>query len=146
MKEENIRNIVNEVVAEYKGLFLLNLILLPGKKIYVEIDGDQPVSVGVCAKIYKKIRAVLQEQSDDFFLEVTTPNIDKPMVDRRQYKKNIGKKLQLILNDDSTVHGLLKNINEDGLLVELNESSKKTETTISFSEIKQGNVMINFKN
>jgi ribosome maturation factor RimP len=39
--------------------------------------------------------------NDDFSLEVSSPGLDEPLKLHRQYKKNIGRQVELVLQDGS---------------------------------------------
>jgi ribosome maturation factor RimP len=155
MKTDNFKQIVTQVISSREELFLIDIKFSSKKDIFVEIDGDAPVTISTCAGIYKEIIGLCEEFLEEYRLEITTPDIDKPIVNRRQYKKNIGKSLHVILNDDNVFKGLLKNVNEDGLLIEQHLSKSKTkskdknlenELKISFEEIKESKVILNFNN
>jgi len=84
----------------------------------------------------------------DFSLEVSSPGIDEPLKLLRQYKKNIGRTIEVITNDDTKKEGLLKEVADEAITIEQTEGKGKKavvlNTTISFADIKQTKVLIKF--
>jgi ribosome maturation factor RimP len=66
----------------------------------------------------------------------------------RQYKKNIGRNVEVILNDDSVLEGKLMEANENLVQLEFIEGKNKKAVTvvkeIPFDQIKQTTVLIAF--
>lgn len=110
MNREKIQNLVNEALAENPELFLIKLELLADNKIYVEIDGDKGVSLKECIRISRAVEHNLDRDTEDFSIEVTSPDISKPLQDIRQYKKNIGRVLKVKTETNKEIEGTLKEI------------------------------------
>jgi len=118
MDTSKIKKLVNEAIEENSSLFLIGLNFLPNNKIFIEIDGDQGVSLKECVRISRAVEHNLDREEEDFSLEVTSPDISKPIVVKRQYKKNINRNLQVKLTDNSTIEGVLKNVDEIAIELE----------------------------
>ena len=57
------------------------------------IDGTEGVSVQVCTKLSRKISRILDEEYLDdqpIRYEISSPGVDQPLVDKRQYHQHIG--------------------------------------------------------
>jgi len=54
----------------------------------------------------------------DFSLELSSPGLDEPLKLARQYRKNIGRNVELLLQDGSVRTGRLIDMNEEGIIVE----------------------------
>ncbi len=84
----------------------------------------------------------------DFSLEVSSPGIDEPLKLLRQYKKNIGRNVEVITNDEAVKEGLLKEVTDEAITIEQEEGKGKkaviVNTIISFADIKQTKVLIKF--
>jgi ribosome maturation factor RimP len=67
----------------------------------------------------------------------------------RQYKKNIGRTLEVTLLDDNIVEGKLESIDPDGIVLFIKENKKKKIAAESkkllFNQIKESKVIISFK-
>jgi ribosome maturation factor RimP len=122
------------------------------QKIRVYIDGDQGVGIDVCSALSRKIGADLEEEdaiSGKYILEVSSPGLDQPLRLHRQYVKNTGRKLKVVLNDGRTLKGKLMQVEEDGIVVNAEGKKEKkasvlTETKIEFEQIKKATVLVSF--
>ncbi len=124
----------------------------PGRLLVI-IDGDQGVTIDDCAALSRTLSKELDEKNyfddDRYLLEVSTPGLDHPLVLRRQYYKNTGRKLK-VMTKDSTHEGELKDVTDAGivLLVQEKKTGKKKEVMeigIPFSEIDKAFVQVSFK-
>ena len=75
-----------------------------------------------------------------FNLEVSSPGIDKPISLPRQYKKNIGRKLEVETLDGEIFEGELKKIEEQTIALYLKERVE----TIFLDKIKKAKALISF--
>jgi len=84
----------------------------------------------------------------NFSLEVSSPGVDEPLKLLRQYKKNIGRTVEVQLTDDTKKDGLLVEVNEEGIVIEQHEGKGKKavvkNTALGFLVIKQTRVLIKF--
>jgi ribosome maturation factor RimP len=84
----------------------------------------------------------------DFSLEVSSPGIEEPLKLHRQYVKNTGRDVEVLLNDDSKKTGKLIEVNENDIVIEFTEGKNKKavvkQLTIAFSDIKETVVLIKF--
>jgi ribosome maturation factor RimP len=133
--------IVDVVVSARKG----------PKKVLVIIDGDSGVGIDDCAAISRELSKNLDEMAlldENYMLEVSTPGLDHPLKLKRQYHKNVGRKLKVKLQE-RIIEGKLESVTEDTItLIEETGSGKKKETKnvdIPFSEIEKAFVLVSFK-
>jgi len=84
----------------------------------------------------------------DFSLEVSSPGIEEPLKLYRQYVKNTGREVEVVLMDGSISNGKMVEVNEKEIKIEFTEGKNKKavlkELSIPFSEIKQTTVQIKF--
>ena len=84
----------------------------------------------------------------DFSLEVSSPGLDEPLKLLRQYKKNIGRDVELVMNDDAKKEGKLTAVTEENITIEYTEGKGKKAIVktdeIPFDAIKQTKVQIKF--
>jgi len=154
MDKEKVISLLNDALEENPALFLIELKFLPENKIYVEVDGDNGVSLKECIRISRGIEHNLDREEEDFSLEVTTPDIANSLKIKRQYIKNINRILQVQLKDNKKVEGVLKNVNEDQIELEWKAREPKPigkgkvtvvkNETIQFSDILEAKVKIIF--
>ena len=139
------------------SLFLVNIIAPPGqgtRKVIVHIDGDQGVPIDVCADVSRTLSHRLDEEElidGKYTLEVSSPGLSQPLLLKRQYVKNVGRHVKVVLNNDKTVQGELRAADDEQIVVseETGRRPKKNsvaqEVTIPFSDIKKTNVLAIFK-
>lgn len=140
------------LISTEPDLFLVEVTIKPTNNIKVFIDGDQGVSIDKLVRynrnLYKQIEEEKMFPNDDFSLEVSSPGLDEPLKLHRQYMKNVGRFVEVVLNDGSKIEGKLTGATETDLLVEeVKGKGKKMEIvqhTISFDNIKTTKIQIKF--
>lgn len=151
-ESEKIEEFVKNFISGSKDLFLVDMKIAPGNKVTVLLDGDEGVTIDDCTAINKALYKFIEETtlfgSSNFSLEVSSFGVDKPLKLLRQYKKNVGRKVEVVLNDGTKKEGTLTEVNEDEIQIEQttgkgNKMTKQT-TTISFNQIKHTTVLITF--
>jgi ribosome maturation factor RimP len=127
MDKERVQKLIEEAVLANESLFLVDWSIGVGNKILVCVDGDNGLPLKECVRISRHIEHNLLEDEveRDFSLEVTSPGIGNPLKWPRQFKKNIGRQLIVILNNDEKYKGELKNANEQKIFLEWQEKEKK---------------------
>lgn len=153
MLKEEIIPLVEEALPD-DSLFVVELIVSEkGKpKVSIFLDGDNGVSVDQCAAVSRTVGQMIEEReiiTSVYHLEVSSPGVDQPLTIFRQFPKHIGRRLDIEMNTGENVIGLLKQIEENQLVVdkEIKEKKKKVvveECKIPFEEIKQALVVIAF--
>jgi ribosome maturation factor RimP len=122
-------------------------------RLLILIDSDLGITIDSCAGISRAISGELEDQDligQAYILEVSSPGLDYPLKTKRQYQKNLGRELNLDLNDGSVRTGKLIAVEESGLkmLVKKKEKGKKAieeETIVPFEEVKKSIVQVSFK-
>ena len=132
--------------------FLVEVRIKPTNNIKVFIDGDEGINLSTLIDYNRKLYKLIEESTlyidGNFSLEVSSPGLDEPLKMHRQYKKNIGRYVEVLLNDNSKKEGKLIEAAEDGIIVEYETGKgKKKETiqeTILFTDIKQTKIQVKF--
>lgn len=117
MDKESVRLLVEAALEENPSLFLIDLQLLPDSKILVEVDGDAGIALNECIRISRAVEGNLDREEEDFSLEVSSPDISKPLQVLRQYQKNIGRTLQ-VKTLETTLEGTLVAVLEESIELE----------------------------
>ena len=81
--------------------------LHPGGHIEVTLDGDCGVSIGECSLFTRDLRNALGEDFDECTLEVASGGIDAELKTRREFVKNIGRKLEVQRTEGKPLTGIL---------------------------------------
>lgn len=147
-----IEALIEKLIAPYEDVFLVSVRIKPTNNIKIFLDADSGLSIEKCVKINRGLYKVIEEDAwypdGNFSLEVSSPGVDEPLQLLRQYKKNIGRNLEVTLMDESKKEGKLISVEENGIQIEYTEGKNKKAVThlkeIAFSEIKQSIVLISF--
>ena len=122
--KEQVKNLLEQALAEYPSLFLIDLNINDSNKIMITLDGDQGVQLQDCINISKAIDANLDREEVDFALEVASAGVSLPLKLVRQYKKNIGRTLK-IKTSLQTIEALLLGVSEENITVEWSSREPK---------------------
>ena len=149
---EAVQQLVEKIIAENSDIFLVAMRIKPTNNFKVFLDADSGLSIEKCIRINRALYRAIEENGwypdGNFSLEVSSPGVDEPLKILRQYKKNIGRKLEVVLADDSKQEGKLVGVDENSIAIEYTEGKNKKAVThlkeIAFSEIKQATVLISF--
>lgn len=121
------------------------------QKVMVIVDGDNGITIDDCANISRELSKVLDELAllnEHYMLEVSTPGLDQPLKLKRQYKKNIGRKLRVKMLD-KIVEGKLLEATDEKIIVGEETGAGKDKIVkpveIQFSEIDKSFVLVSFK-
>ena len=140
-----------EPILEGTDVFIVNVKVKPINNIKVYLDADSGFSIDKCTavnrKLYAQIEAAQMFPDGDFSLEVSSPGVDEPLTQLRQYKKNIGRKVAVTDNEGVERTGLLKDATDEHILLEIKGAKQKDATIITeipFTNIKKTVVQIIF--
>ena len=133
-------------------IFLVSVKIKPTNNFKIYLDADSGLGIEKCIKINRALYKQMEEMGlypdGDFSLEVSSPGVDEPLKLLRQYKKNIGRTVEVVTNDDVKKEGILKEVSEDIITIEHTEGKGKKavvlNTEIGFADIKQTKVLIKF--
>ena len=130
--------------------FIMDIDVKPGNLIIVTIDGDSLVTIEDCIKLSRSIENSLDRDVEDFELRVRSYGADNPLVLPRQYKKHIGRELNIQLTDESRIQGKLHAVNEKDIVVLEKSGNKKKqkempEKSIPLSDISDARIVLSFK-
>ena len=149
-----IRNIADEQV-EGTDLFVVDVTSSPGNEIEVIIDSDGRVDIDSCVGLSRAIEERMDREEEDFQLTVSSAGIGQPLKLLRQYKKLIGKPVEIILRSGAKVIAELKDADDQSVTVMYQESrlveGKKrkqvfdVEKTFLLSEMKTTKEYLDFK-
>ena len=130
-----ITQLVEEKLASSDN-YLVDVVVKPGNLIIIEIDNDEAVCIDDC-------------------VEVGSAGVTSPFKVLRQYVKNIGNEVEMLLKSGVKLTGVLKSADENGVVVTVEKQVKpdgaKRKVTVredqsyTFEEIKYTKYLIRFK-
>jgi ribosome maturation factor RimP len=139
-----------------KGLFIVDLEISSANDIKLFLDAEQSkVSIQDCVSVSRNIEHNLDREKEDFQLSVSSAGMDQPFKVHKQYVKNVGREVKVVLNEHGSQEGKLISVNENFIMLEQEtkekiEGRKKKEVIVNkyeipFSNIKQTKLVISFK-
>ena len=154
----NLKTFIEDKLTDHLSetpYYLVEVNLLPNKKLEVFIDSDNNVTLDQCSSINQYLIDLIDLNTEierDFQIEVSSPGLNRPFNSIRQYQKNLNRVLEVTLADNRVLEGRLNEILEDKIeILEViktkNKNLHKAKTKphlISINEIKQSKVLVTF--
>ena len=150
--------VVTQLVEEHlqaSNSYLVDVAIKPGNYIVVEIDSDDSVSIDDCVALSQYIEAHLDRDVEDYELEVGSAGITSPFKVLRQYQKNIGNEVEMLLKSGTKKVGVLIAVDISGATISVEKKVKPEgakrpvmvteEEKYPFEEIKSTKYLIRFK-
>ena len=150
--------VVTQLVEEHlqaSNPYLVDVTIKPGNYIVVEIDSDDSVSIDDCVALSQYIEAHLDRDVEDYELEVGSAGITSPFKVLRQYQKNIGNEVEMLLKSGAKKVGVLTAVDLSGATISVEKKVKPEgakrpvmvteEKKYPFEEIKYTKYLIRFK-
>jgi ribosome maturation factor RimP len=126
MDQEIVR--VMEECARRKGAHLIDFVQRGdrGRQVFeVYVDTELGTTTDLCAEISREITTALDARklvARDYRLEVSSPGIERPLKFPWQYRKHLGRALQLKVTDSGGIAQL------SGILVGMDDRAVRLET------------------
>lgn len=145
--EESVQKMVEEVI---KGtdIELIDIEYVkegPFKYLRIYVDKPEGITVDDTADVSRALNKKLDEQDlikEQYFLEVSSPGIERPFKTEADYQKNIGQKVEAKffkpVDGKKSVSGILIKKNEDSVVIESNNET----ITINLKDISKINKML----
>ena len=146
-----IEKIIEPLLVD--DIFLVSIKIKPTNNVKIYIDADNGLSIEKCIKINRALYKIIEETAfypdGDFSLEVSSPGVEEPLKLLRQYQKNVGRPIEMILNNsEEKIEGKLVAATENTITLQVVEGKGKKivtkEMDINFIDIKETKVQIKF--
>ncbi len=151
------KSVINSLVEEkLKGTdyYPVDISVSPDNLISIEIDNDHGVSIDDCVALSRYVEEHLDREKDDFELEVGSSGITSPFKIVRQYLKNVGNEVEMLLRSGIKLTGVLKAADDNGATIMIDKKVKTDDSkrkmtvqedqTYLYSEIKHTKYLIRF--
>ena len=152
-----ISGLVNKSLQDnaFDDCFLIE-IKIHNKRIEVYIDSDENVSFEKCKIISRSLEKVLDEKKwfgDSYVLEVSSSGVGKPLIMPRQFRKNVGRQINIKTVDGDKISGYLVDADDEKISIEWEEKvkeGKKKKTIIQnrnflYTNVKEAKIKVSFK-
>ncbi len=140
-----ILELVNSAL-EGSDKFLVNLKITPDNRIFVDIDGDNGVTIDDCIAVSRAVEGQLDREEEDFELNVGSAGADMPLKLTRQYRRHVGRELEVVMVDGERVEGELREAGDEDILLVVPGGKKQApqEHRLAYRDIKSARVAIKF--
>jgi ribosome maturation factor RimP len=130
--------------------FLVEVKIRPGNNIKIFVDADHGISIDKLAQYNRSLYRQIEESglfpNNDFSMEISSPGLDEPLKLRRQYLKNIGRYVEIILKSGIKKEGKLISATDKEIVIEEEKGNKKKREVIlhslSYDDIKTTKIKI----
>lgn len=150
---EKVEKLLNDALAEKPSLFLIDMTISETNQIRIILDGDKGVSVQDCIDVSRAIEHNLDREEQDFSLEVHSAGVSEPLTLVRQYRKNLGRSLQ-VKTEAATIEGELTDATDEAITLKWKAREPKPvgkgkvtvqkEAQVPYTDIVEAKVMIKF--
>jgi len=154
MFRKTVEDLLQDALTERQDLFLIDFSLSGENAIKIVIDGDNGVLVEDCMFVSRAIEHNIDREEHDFSLEVLSSGAATPLTLPRQYKKHVGRNLEVSTLDSQNLEGELTEVNEEGVVLTWKTREPKPigkgkvtvtkEANVTFESIKEAKVKIKF--
>ncbi|MCK9452552.1 MAG: ribosome assembly cofactor RimP [Bacteroidales bacterium] len=152
IRKEEIIELAEEAL-EGTDRFVVDVLVKIDNRILVFIDSDTSVTIAHCVELSRFIEQHFDREEEDFELRVSSAGIDQPLRMFRQYKKAIGRQVEVKTTDDQVLTGVLLTVSEEALELEeriikqynkLKKEVKGERFTIAVDQIEEIKEIIDF--
>lgn len=147
------------VLAEEKmqgtDMFVVECTCSLANEIELVIDSDTSVGIDACAELSRAIEVELDREEEDFSLMVASAGIGSDLTSLRQYRKLVGRSVEVLLLNGIKVTARLDAVDEQGITLfyeekQLVEGHKRKQLvqvtrTYPFTEIKYTREFLDYK-
>ena len=151
---QKIEDLLLLALQKHPKIFLVDLKISADKSIKVILDGDEEVNLNDCINISRTIEFGFNADDLDFSLEVASAGVGSPLRYPRQYRKNLGRKVEVVSTKGLKFEGELTDVKEDAIELQWKQREPKLigkgkvtvtkNKTLMIDEISHTKVMIKF--
>lgn len=114
---EQITKIVEERL-EGTDLFLVSVQRSPSDELEIVVDSDTTVGLDACVELSRAVSEALEAGGEDVELTVSSAGVGRPLTLPRQFRKTVGRKVDVVTSDGGKLTAELADYSEqDGTLV-----------------------------
>lgn len=160
MIEEKTRDLLEKKYeeADYQDCFTVEVKYnTANKKLQVFVDSDSGMTFRKCQRISRYLESFIDEENwlgEKYTLEVSSPGVDRPLLLPRQYRKNLGRRLEVDIKEEKkTQKGELIKADDEKIILAFQKTRKQgkkkikedVELEIPYDQIEKAIVKISFK-
>ncbi|MFG6684982.1 ribosome assembly cofactor RimP [Mariniflexile sp. HNIBRBA6329] len=153
MFKNTVKDLLDAALIERPDLFLIDFSIQGDNHINIVIDGDNGVLVEDCMFVSRAIEHNLDREEYDFSLEVMSAGATSPLINKRQYNKNLKREL-IVRTTSEKIEGVLTKATDTDITLEWKvrepkpvgkgKVTVKKQANIAYEDIVEAKVMIKF--
>jgi len=143
-----LEKIIEEVFAD-ENVDLVDVIVRGSSRnrvIQVYVDRQGGVLLADCVALSRKLAAHIEPIEADlklqaYRLEVSSPGVDRPLMNKRDFERNLNRRVKMRWSDEGqvkTVEGRIVVAEEDAVVLEM----KKDQLSVAYSQIEKATIQI----
>jgi ribosome maturation factor RimP len=150
---QKVKELVTQAITKEEA-FLVDLNISSDDRIKVLVDHLDGISIDQLIRISRFVERSLDEDGDEFQIEVSSPGVGSPFTVKEQYIKSVGRPVKVILNNGLELNGDFTKFENDTVTVSWSEKQPKPvgkgkikvqkEENVSLEEIKEISLELRF--
>jgi ribosome maturation factor RimP len=141
---------------DFQHCFLVSIKTGTNNKVEVFVDSDTGVKFSECQNMSRYLESFIDGEGwlgEQYTLDVSSPGIMNPLLLKRQYPKNVGRRMEIVNAEGVKLEGELMEVLEEVIIIEdmvkekvgKKNVNKLVRTEIPFDQITKATVQISFK-
>lgn len=140
---------------EGTDMFVVECTSTPGNEIELTIDSDTSVGIDACVALSRAVEVDLDRDAEDFSLTVASAGIGSELRTLRQYRKLVGRPVEVLLTNGVKILAHLDEATDEGVTLSYEEKQAvegrkrkqpvKVTRSYPFAQIKYTKEWLNFK-
>ena len=140
---------------EGTDMFVVECTSTPGNEIELTIDSDTSVGIDACVALSRAVEAALDRDAEDFSLTVASAGIGSELRTLRQYRKLVGRPVEVLLTNGVKILAHLDEATDEGVTLSYEEKQAvegrkrkqpvKVTRSYPFAQIKYTKEWLDFK-
>jgi len=120
--KNKVRQLIEDKLSEDQ--FIVSFDINPGNQIMVTLDSMHGITIDHCVEISRTVEGSIDREEDDFELQVSSSGLGQPLKVYRQFVKNIGQEMEVVLANGEKLEGVLKTADQEGFELETSKREK----------------------
>jgi len=152
--KEQVTQLIEDKIAG-SDMFIVEVSVRPGNVLEVTLDGDKGINIEACTEVHRHILKNFDREVEDYSLEVSSPDLLKPLKVKRQYIKNIGRTISVKTTVKDKLEGVMLDANDYGIVLHTKTREAipgrkakqlvEKEIEIPYDQIEQAKIVLSFK-
>ncbi|NOY06746.1 MAG: hypothetical protein GXO82_08985 [Chlorobi bacterium] len=150
MKETNsidaeLRDLVHRIIESHSAI-VMEIVVKGSKRspvLQVFVDTEDGITLKELAGFHRELNASIEQAGllgRSYRVEVSSPGATRPLRFDWQYRRNVGRDLEITTRAGETMRGTLRDVNSDGVMLEY----KNANQFIKFEDIETAHVQLRF--